>query len=106
MTQPSSAKQTLALTAAGTAILTAGAILGGQALRRYVRTEKLKESIGRDLAADSKWGMEESVDKDTQVDGLAAHEVEYPDTKRHDPLEREWKQGQYDEGLIREQASL
>jgi hypothetical protein len=90
-------RQTIALTAAGTALLTAGAIIGGQALRRSIRTEKLKESITKelDIPADL-WTGEENVHI-FDAEGTTA---------RRDTKERQWEDGQFDEDLIREQVRL
>jgi hypothetical protein len=98
MTDRLSLRQTIALTAAGSALLTAGAIIGGQALRRSVRTEKLKESITDELnLSDEPWTSDEALKgMDTlSVDGGAI---------KRDAQHREWEAGQFDEDLIREQV--
>jgi len=94
----SSLRQTIALTAVGTALVTTGAIIGGQAIRRYARTEKLKESVYEDLKeSDEPW-----------ISGPGNGDADLSLTDngpvRTDPSQMEWEKGQFDEDLIREQV--
>jgi hypothetical protein len=82
----------VAISIAGTSAL----ILGGQALRRLSRTRQLKQSVGR------------------EVDRLEEMDISPPTLSRMDSdavsvfregKEKQWKEGEYDEQLIREQAS-
>ena len=93
-----SLRQSIALTAAGSALLTAGAIIGGQALRRSARTEKLKESITDELDL-----SEEPWTSDEALKAVDTHGIDGGSVKR-DAQHREWEAGQFDEDLIREQV--
>lgn len=99
LTSNRSLRQTIALTAVGTALVTTAAIIGGQAIRRYARTEKLKESVYQDLAgSDEPW---------EPASGNGTSDVSLTDAGplKRDPNQREWEQGQFDEDLIREQVN-
>jgi hypothetical protein len=84
-------RQTIALTVAGTAVLTAGAIIGGQALRRQVRTGKLKESVSKELdLSPEPWNPTFAEERNP--------------TSYADSMQTEWETGSFDEELIREQV--
>jgi len=94
-----SLRQTIALTAVGTALITTGAIIGGQAIRRYARTEKLKESVYEDLKGSDEPWTSTTGNEEEQFSTMAdAGPV------RRDASQKEWEKGQFDEDLIREQV--
>lgn len=97
----------IAATAATAALLTAGSILGGQAIRRRLRTRELKRQVEADLAG-QEWadtsargkadsgGAAEGVDSGGVLSGVPVdHEA---------GAEKVWAKGEYDEELIREQV--
>lgn len=92
--------QTLLLTSLATAIATTSIILSFQSLRREHRTEKLKKQVGEDV---------EQWEKERVDSGLSTPEER---AEKHAEGEkvggqwkvREWKKGEFDEALIREQV--
>ncbi|WWD18741.1 hypothetical protein CI109_103195 [Kwoniella shandongensis] len=90
-----SARQSLFLTAFATSIATTSLILSYQALRREHKTEKLKKQVGEDVEewersrADSGMGS-----PDERIEQLVAGKKE-----------KEWRKGEFDESLIREQLT-
>lgn len=92
-----STRQALILTALATAISTTSLILSYQALWREHRTERLKKEVGEDV---EKWEAARSGSAEDVAERHAAG-VGVPGGGRR---VREWKKGEYDEGLIREQV--
>ncbi|KAJ9122341.1 hypothetical protein QFC22_001762 [Naganishia vaughanmartiniae] len=96
--------QTRTLVAATAAIaiaVTAGSILGGQAVRRRLRTAELKRQVEEDLAGQP-WKDTTALDK-AEKENEAKNGVmvgtSYADH------EKVWAKGEYDEELIREQTA-
>jgi len=96
-------RQSLLLTALTTTILTTTIILTYQSLRRDARTERLKKQVGEDV---------EEWEKSRQGSGMASPEevaerhAEGVRTPGGGRKVKEWKEGEFDEGLIREQVCL
>lgn len=84
----------VAATAAIAAAVTAGSILGGQAIRRRLRTAELKRQVEADLAGQP-WNDTSATVRD---------EADEADALRIEPAEKVWARGEYDEELIREQV--
>lgn len=101
LTQP---RTLIAATAAVATLLTAGSILGGQAIRRRLRTAELKRQVEADLAGQP-WA-------DTTARGAAGEEIagggdvtpERGFVEAGMGPEKVWEKGEYDEELIREQV--
>lgn len=91
-------------TAAIATLITAGSILGGQAIRRRLRTAELKRQVEADLAGQP-WNDTSALDSTAQLDGEGVD-----DAVRVEALgsslagEKVWAKGEYDEELIREQV--
>lgn len=89
-------RQSLLLTALATAITTTSLILTFQSLRREHRTERLKKEVGEDV---------EEWEKNKAGMGMGTpEEVAERMASEGEGRRREWKKGEYDEGLIREQV--
>ncbi|KAK8858850.1 hypothetical protein IAR55_003080 [Kwoniella newhampshirensis] len=90
-----SGRQSLFLTAFATAIATTSVILSYQALRREHKTEKLKKQVGEDV---------EEWERSRAGSGLGS-----PDERVEQLVggkrEKEWRKGEFDESLIREQLT-
>lgn len=93
-------RQALALTAFASVIATTSVILSYQALRREHRTERLKRQVGEDV---EKWEQSRTSSgigtPEERAERRAEGEVVGGEWKV-----REWKKGEFDEGLIREQV--
>lgn len=98
-----STRQSLLLTALATAITTTSLILSFQSLRREHRTERLKREVGEDVEEWEKSRAGSGVESPEEVAERHAEGVRTPGGGRK---VREWKRGEYDEGLIREQVGL
>ncbi|KAJ9127153.1 hypothetical protein QFC24_001390 [Naganishia onofrii] len=95
--------QTRTLVAATAAIaiaVTAGSILGGQAVRRRLRTAELKRQVEEDLAGQP-WKDTTGLDKAEQENELNNGVTVGTSFSDH---EKVWAEGEYDEELIREQV--
>lgn len=95
--------QTRTLVAATAAIaiaVTAGSILGGQAVRRRLRTAELKRQVEEDLAGQP-WKDTTGLDKAEQENELKNGVTVGTSFTDH---EKVWAEGEYDEELIREQV--
>ncbi|WWC71060.1 uncharacterized protein I206_105013 [Kwoniella pini CBS 10737] len=88
-----STRQSIFLTAAATAIATTSVILSYQALRREHRTTRLKKQVGEDV---------EEWERSRAGSGLGTPDEKIERVVRQD---REWKKGEFDESLIREQLT-
>ncbi|WRT68055.1 uncharacterized protein IL334_005030 [Kwoniella shivajii] len=88
-----STRQSLFLTAAATAVATTSVILSYQALRREHRTTKLKQQVGEDV---------EEWERSRAGSGLGTPDEKIERMVRKD---KEWRKGEFDEGLIREQLT-
>ncbi|WWC62914.1 uncharacterized protein I303_105512 [Kwoniella dejecticola CBS 10117] len=86
-------RQSIFLTAAATAIATTSVILSYQALRREHRTTKLKKQVGEDV---------EEWERSRAGSGLGTPDEKIERIVRKD---KEWKKGEFDESLIREQLT-
>jgi hypothetical protein len=91
-----SVRQTLLLTALTASLATTAAILSFQALRREHRTERLKKQVGEDV---QEWERMQRTNDDEGDDDLSPEERVDTGGKR-----MKWKDGEFDEGLIREQV--
>lgn len=91
----------VAATAAIAAAVTAGSILGGQAIRRRLRTAELKRQVEADLAGQP-WNDTSALDQTIQLDAEGADGVRVESLSS--PTEKVWAKGEYDEELIREQV--
>ena len=89
-----STRQSLLLTALATAITTTSLILSFQALRREHRTERLKRAVGEDV---------EEWEKSRAGSGVGSPE-DVAERMASEGVRKEWGQGEYDEGLVREQV--
>jgi hypothetical protein len=90
----------VAATAAIAVAVTAGSILGGQAIRRRLRTAELKRQVEEDLAGQP-WKDTTALDKaeqETEAKNGVVVGTSYADH------EKVWAEGEYDEELIREQV--
>ncbi|KAL7420520.1 hypothetical protein Q5752_004470 [Cryptotrichosporon argae] len=98
--------QSLVLTALATAAATTTLLLSYQALRREVRTERLKKQVGDDvdewergLAGGAGGGGEGGASGGATPEEVAEWKAE------QEGRAREWKEGEFDEALIREQLT-
>ena len=96
----------LAATAATAALVTAGSILGGQAIRRRLRTRELKRQVEADLAG-QEWADTTAIGKvngieGTEEGGMSPRAPMYAEAG----ADKVWAPGEYDEELIREQVRL
>jgi len=88
-------KQSIALTAVLASLVTSTAILSYQSIRREARTESLKRQVARDV---DEWEREHDL-------STPEEEVESFNAASSGKKERQFKAGEYDESLIREQVS-
>lgn len=93
-------RQALGLTAFASVIATTSVILSYQALRREHRTERLKRQVGEDV---------EHWEQSRAGSGFGTPEERAERRAEGDRVDgewkvREWKKGEFDEGLIREQV--
>ena len=93
-------RQALGLTAFASVIATTSVILSYQALRREHRTERLKRQVGEDV---------EHWEQSRAGSGFGTPEERAERGAEGDRVDgewkvREWKKGEFDEGLIREQV--
>jgi hypothetical protein len=91
----------VAATAALATLVTAGSILGGQAIRRRLRTAELKRQVEADLAGQP-WNDTSALDKTAELEGEGGDGVRLESGTP--PSEKVWARGEYDEELIREQV--
>lgn len=97
-----SQRQALALTAFASIIATTSVILSYQALRREHKAERLKRQVGEDV---ERW------EQDRAGSGIGTPEERAERRAEGEKVGsewrvREWKKGEFDEGLIREQVRL
>lgn len=95
-------RQALGLTAFASVIATTSVILSYQALRREHRTERLKRQVGEDV---------EHWEQSRAGSGFGTPEERAERRAEGDRVDgewkvREWKKGEFDEGLIREQVRM
>ena len=95
-------RQALGLTAFASVIATTSVILSYQALRREHRTERLKRQVGEDV---------EHWEQSRAGSGFGTPEERAERRAEGDRVDgewkvREWKKGEFDEGLIREQVCI
>ena len=95
-------RQALGLTAFASVIATTSVILSYQALRREHRTERLKRQVGEDV---------EHWEQSRAGSGFGTPEERAERRAEGDRVDgewkvREWKKGEFDEGLIREQVCM
>lgn len=95
-------RQALGLTALASVIATTSVILSYQSLRREHRTERLKRQVGEDV---------EHWEQSRAGSGFGTPEERAERRAEGDRVDgewkvREWKKGEFDEGLIREQVRL
>lgn len=97
----------IAASAATAALLTAGSILGGQAIRRRLRTRELKRQVEADLAG-QEWADTSArgkVDSEGVAEGMDSGGVSSgTPVYGQAGAEKVWAKGEYDEELIREQV--
>jgi hypothetical protein len=92
-----SQRQALGLTAFASIIATTSVILSYQALRREHRTERLKRQVGEDV---ERWEHSRAGSGFGTPEERAERLAEDGEWKV-----RDWKKGEFDEGLVREQVS-
>ncbi|EIW67545.1 mitochondrial protein [Tremella mesenterica] len=88
--------QTLVLTAFASAIATTSVILSYQALKREHYTEKLKKQVGEDVEV---W------EQSRAGSGVTSPEERAESRARGEKGKKKWEEGEFDEGLIREQLT-
>lgn len=98
-----SIRQTLLLTALATSLGTTAAILSFQALRREHRTERLKKQVGEDV---KEWERTQNLDDDEEAEGRAERWADGESVMGGGRRTGSWGEGEFDEGLIREQVGL
>jgi hypothetical protein len=96
-------RQSLLLTAFTTTILTTTIILTYQSLRRDLRTERLKKEVGQDV---EEWEKSRHGSGMTSPEEVAERHAEGVRTPGGGRKVKDWKEGEFDEGLIREQVGL
>lgn len=89
-------KQSVALTAVLASLATTTAILSYQTIRREHRTERLKKQVGEEV---DEW---ERTHEEEEASGSSTPE----NTEVVPKKQREWKKGEFDESLIREQVGV
>jgi hypothetical protein len=96
-----SERQTLILTGLVTAVATSSIILTYQSLRREHKTQRLRKQVGKDV---EEW--EKNMEKSGIVtpEELAERHADGTWTPNHGRRVKEWKKGEFDEELIREQV--
>jgi hypothetical protein len=96
-----SSRQSLLLTALTTSVLTTTIILTYQTLRREARTEKLKKQVGEDV---EEWEASREGSGFISPEERAERHAEGTRTPGGGRKIKEWGEGEFDEGLIREQV--
>lgn len=94
-------RQTIIITALAASLGTTAAILSFQALRRDQRTERLKKEVGRDVEEWEKSRAGTGMGTPEERVERWAEGEEGPEGGRR---RRSWAEGEFDEGLIREQV--